>query len=67
VAGVVTGARADGREFDANDYFVDTLFRSETVKPDLTSALVHGDAGRIVANALRQGNLPSDLDWTPCV
>src|SRR6202166_3417545 len=41
VAGVVTGARADGREVDANDYFVDTLFRSESVKPDLTSALVH--------------------------
>src|SRR5450830_548839 len=32
--GIATGVQADGRELDSNGYFVDTLFRSDSVKPD---------------------------------
>src|SRR5476651_1158816 len=33
-AAIATGGQADGRELDSNAYFVDTLFRSDGVKPD---------------------------------
>ena len=57
-AGIATG-QGDGRELDSNGYFVDTLFRSESVKPDSTGASVRGEVGRIFAKSLRQGNLPA--------
>jgi hypothetical protein len=56
-AGIAAGGQADERGLDANDYFVDTLFRPESVKPDSNGASVHAEVGRIVANSLRQGNL----------
>jgi hypothetical protein len=55
-AGIATG-QADGRELDSNGYFVDTLFRSESVKPDSTNASVRGEVGRIFAKSLRQGGI----------
>ena len=57
-AGMATGVQAEGREFDPNGYFIDTLFRSDSVKPDSNGASVRGEAGRIFANALRQGEIP---------
>src|SRR5450756_1553919 len=37
VTGRATGVQAEGREFDPNEYFIDTLFRSESAKPDSNS------------------------------
>lgn len=50
-----TGAE---RELSPNGYFVDALFRSESARPDSNGASVHAEAGRILANALRQRNVP---------
>jgi hypothetical protein len=56
--GRLTGVQAEGREFDPNEYFIDTLFRSESAEPDSNSDSVRGEAGRIFANALRQKDIP---------
>src|SRR5450631_4784169 len=58
-AAIATGVQADGRELDSNEYFVDTLFRSDSVKPDSNGASVLGEVGRIFAKSLRQGDLPA--------
>ncbi len=55
--GIATGVQADGRQLDSNEYFVDTLFRSDSVKPDSNGASVLGEVGRIFAKSLRQGDL----------
>jgi hypothetical protein len=57
--GMATGVQPEGREFDPNAYFVDTLFRSDTAKLDSNGPSVRDEAGRIFANALRQGELPA--------
>ena len=57
--GIAMGARADGRELDSNEYFVDTLFRPDSVKPDSNGASVLGEVGRVFAKSLRQGDLPA--------
>src|ERR1022692_4523433 len=46
------------RELNPNEYFGDALFRSDNEGPDLNRASVRGEAGRIFANALRQGQVP---------
>jgi hypothetical protein len=52
-------ARAtQGYEPDSNGYFVDSLFRGDSAKPDSTTS-DRGEVGRIFANALRQGDLPA--------
>ena len=56
-AGIAAAGQVDERGLESSDYFVDTLFRSESVKPDSNGASVHAEVGRIVANSLRQGNL----------
>lgn len=58
-AGVAASMQADGRAGDSNGYFVDSLFRSENVKPDSDPASMHGEAGRIFARSLGQGDLPA--------
>ena len=57
--GMATGVQADGRIIDSNEYFVDTLFRSDRPSPDRNDASVRGEVGRIFANALRQGGVPA--------
>ena len=52
-------AQADGRELDAGAYFVDTLFRSDSARPDPNDASIRGEVGRILAWSLRQGNIPA--------
>jgi len=47
-----------GRSLDPNGYFVDALFRSDTVSPDSNTASARAEAARIFANALRKGTLP---------
>jgi hypothetical protein len=46
------------REINPNEYFVDALFRSDNEGSDLNRASVRGEAGRILANALRLGYVP---------
>jgi small-conductance mechanosensitive channel len=54
------GVQAEQRAVDPNEYFIDTLFRSESAKPDSNSSTsVRGEAERILANALRQGDIPT--------
>jgi hypothetical protein len=57
--GIAMDPRADGRELDSNEYFVDTLFRSDRVKPESNGASVLGEVGRVFATSLRQGDLPA--------
>jgi hypothetical protein len=58
--GVTAGIKAPGQEIDdPNGYFVDMLFRSDSAKPDANDALVRGEGGRILANALRQKEIPT--------
>jgi hypothetical protein len=57
--GVTAGAKPQGQEMDPNGYFVDMLFRSDSAKPDANDALVRGEGGRILANALRQKEIPT--------
>ncbi len=61
--GRATGVQAEGRDLDPNEYFIDTLFRSESAKPDSNSTSVRGEAGRIFANALRQGDISADKSY----
>jgi hypothetical protein len=42
---------------DPNEYFVDTLFRSDHPSPDRSDASLRGEAAVILANALRQGDV----------
>ena len=57
--GIAMDPRADGRELDSHEYFVDTLFRSDRVKPESNGASVLGEVGRVFATSLRQGDLPA--------
>ena len=57
--GRVKGVQAERREFDPNEYFIDTLFRSESAKPDSDTTSMRGEAGRIFANALQQRDISS--------
>ena len=53
---------ADGTSPD--EYFVDTLFRSERIGPENKDASVRSEAGRILANGLRQNQMPrADQDY----
>ena len=42
-----------------NAYFVDTLFRSDRIGPETNSPALHAEAGLILANALRQDQIPT--------
>jgi len=53
------GVQAEQRAVDPNEYFVDSLFRSDSARPDANSTAVRGEAGLILANALRQGDVPA--------
>ena len=57
--GTAPGVQADGREFDSHGYYVDALFRSDSAKPDSNGAQVRGEAGRILAQSLRGGDVPA--------
>ena len=52
-SGIVAGAS------DPNAYYVDTLFRSDRVGPGSTDVAAQAEAGRILANALGQDQLPA--------
>ncbi len=60
-AAMATGATAQGGDStpEPNGYFVDTLFRSNRPGSDRNDVSVQAEAGRILANALRQKDVPS--------
>jgi hypothetical protein len=49
---------------DPNAYFVDSLFRSDRIGPETNSAALHTEAELILANALKQDQIPTaDQDY----
>jgi hypothetical protein len=54
-----TETLSDGQNLEPNEYFIDTLFRSDHPSPDRNYASVRAEATRIFAHALRQKNLPA--------
>ncbi len=56
--GLTPGVKPQVQEMDPDGYFVDMLFRSDSAKLDANDALVRGEGGRILANALRQKEVP---------
>jgi hypothetical protein len=58
-AEMATDLAADGQDLGPNEYFIDTLFRSDHRSPDRNDAPVRAEAARIFAHALRQRNLPA--------
>jgi hypothetical protein len=58
-AGMTTGVQPVGQEFDPNGYFVDMLFRSDSLKTESNAASVRSEVGRILANALRHKEIPA--------
>ena len=51
------GVQAEQQALNPNEYFVDTLFRSDSSKPDANSTAMRDEAGLILSNALRQREL----------
>jgi len=63
-AGGGTARVAEGQESsDPNEYFIDTLFRSQSAKPDSDTTSVRGEAGRIFADALRRRDISADKSY----
>ena len=58
---VVNGAagQANDRTSDPNDYFVDMFFRTDRPTAEGADASVRAETGRIIANALRQDDVPA--------
>jgi hypothetical protein len=52
-------AQPEGRSFDPDAYFVDTLFRSDHPGPDRNDTPVRAEVGGIFAKALRQKEVPA--------
>src|ERR1700693_1594442 len=58
-AGTAAGMQSAGRNLDPNEYFVDSLFRTDTPAPDRNDASVLAEVGIILVNGLRHGGLPT--------
>ncbi len=54
-----TAQPAEGRSFGHDAYFIDTMFRSDRFAPDQNDASIRAEAGCILANALRQKEIPA--------
>jgi hypothetical protein len=50
---------AEGQGVTANQYFVDSLFRTDHPTVDPNDSAVRAEAGVILANALRQSRMPA--------
>lgn len=53
-----SSAQSGGPGLDPNEYFVDSLFRSNPPSSGQNDSTVHREAGLIFANALRKGQIP---------
>jgi hypothetical protein len=54
---VYSGGQADGQRIDPNEYYVDTLFRSDNPTAAQNDAPIRLEVGTIFANALRQSDV----------
>jgi hypothetical protein len=54
---MAAGTEAPGAAANPSVYFVDTMFRSDTLNANATDQDVKGETGRIMTRALRDGNL----------
>ena len=53
-----SGGPSSGTGMNANQYFVDSLFRSNAPNPEHSDVAVRAEAGLIFAKALMQGHIP---------
>src|ERR1035437_2623896 len=58
-SGKASSNQADGQASDPNEYFINTLFRSDRPVPESNDASMRAEAGSIFANALRQKDIPA--------
>jgi hypothetical protein len=58
-SGKATSDQVDGQVSDPNEYFINTLFRSDRTVPDSNDASMRAEAGNIFAYALRQKDIPA--------
>jgi hypothetical protein len=58
-SGKATSNQVDGQVSDPNEYFINTLFRSDRPVPESNDALMRAEVGSIFANALRQKDIPA--------
>jgi hypothetical protein len=58
-SGKATSNQANGQVSDPNEYFINTLFRSDRPVPDSNDASMRAEAGGIFAYALRQKDFPA--------
>jgi hypothetical protein len=58
-AGAAISAPSNGRTADSNEYFVDSLFRTDHPTATGDDASVKTEVGLILARALRQGSVPA--------
>jgi hypothetical protein len=58
-SGKATSDQVDGQVSDPNEYFVNTLFRSDRPVPDSNDTSIRAEAGNIFAYALRQKDIPA--------
>lgn len=54
-----SGNNSGSSSFDPTSYYVDALLRSDRPAPDANDQAVRTEIGRIVANAIRSGELPA--------
>jgi hypothetical protein len=57
-ASAIGSGTTSGQTASPNEYFIDTLFRSNTATPNRNDADARREATLIFANGLRQGNIP---------
>ena len=58
-SGKATSDEVDGQVSDPNEYFINTLFRTDRPVPDSNDASMRAEAGNIFAYALRQKDIPA--------
>ncbi|MDB5651844.1 MAG: hypothetical protein JWL62_3364 [Hyphomicrobiales bacterium] len=58
-AGAAGSSGTSSSPADPTSYFVDMMFRSDRPSPDANDAAVRTEVGRIMANAIRTGELPA--------
>ena len=58
-SGKATSDQVDGQVSDPNEYFINTLFRSDRPVPDSNDTSIRAEAGNIFAYALRQKDIPA--------
>jgi hypothetical protein len=59
-AGASTGTQTVSRNLDPNEYFIDSLFRTDLPNADRNESATRAEVGIILANGVRHGDLPTE-------